>query len=79
MRDLQHLRDALDEQHCLLQAPTEEILRRYLEELDRQWSQKSFRLLSDIHWPFSFDPIPTRNSRLEFLPRKRATITRMNL
>jgi hypothetical protein len=34
-------------------------------------------LLSDIHWPFSFDLIPTRNSRMEFLPRKSATITRI--
>src|SRR2546423_400106 len=55
MRDLQRVRDVLNEQHCLLQASTEEILRRYPEQLDRQWSQKSVeRLLA----PWT-SPLPT--------------------
>lgn len=34
------LHDVLDEQQRLLQASTEEIIRRYPELLDRQWSPK---------------------------------------
>ena len=65
MRDLQRVRDVLDEQRCLLQASTEEILRRYPEQLDRQWSQKSVeRLLASWTSPLPIITIDSSLSRL---------------
>jgi hypothetical protein len=65
MRDPQRVRDVLDEQHCLLQASTEEILRCYPEQLGRQWSQKSFeRLLAPWTSPLPIFTIDSPLSRL---------------